>query len=63
MGSIFEYVSQRPAFGVIQPDSPLYVLLLGGMALTGLPNAGYLFWRAVQAANKEAERMDKLDGH
>jgi hypothetical protein len=50
-------------FDVIQPDSPLYTPILGFFAITGLPTAGYLFYKAVQSANKAAERMDKLDGY
>lgn len=63
VGSIFEYANQRPVFDVIQPDSPLYTPILGFFAITGLPTAGYLFYKAVQSANKAAERMDKLDGY
>ncbi|KAL4432428.1 hypothetical protein ABPG77_001727 [Micractinium sp. CCAP 211/92] len=63
IGSIFEYVNQHAVFDVIQPDSPLYAPILGFFAVTGLPTAGFLFYKAVKAANAEAERMDKLDGY
>lgn len=62
VGSIFEFVNQNPIFDVIQPDSPFYVPILGTFSVTGIPTAGYLFIKAVGAANAEAERMDKLDG-
>ena len=63
IGSIFEYTGQRAILDIIQPDSPLYAPILGFFAVTGLPTAGVLFLKSVQAANKEAERMDKLDGY
>ncbi|KAL4430667.1 hypothetical protein ABPG75_005923 [Micractinium tetrahymenae] len=63
VGSIFEYINQHAVFDVIQPDSPLYAPVLGFFAVTGLPTAGFLFYKAVRAANAEAERMDKLDGY
>lgn len=40
VGSVFEYTAQHAAFGVIQPDSPLYALTLGTFAVTGLPTSG-----------------------
>ena len=63
VGSVFEYVNKNPIFDVIEADSPFYAPILAIFAFTGLPTSGYLFYRAVQAANKEAERMDKLDGY
>ena len=62
VGSVFEFTNKNPIFDVIYPDSPLYAPILGVFALTGLPTAGYLFIKAVSAANAEAERMDELDG-
>jgi hypothetical protein len=62
IGSVFEYVNKHPLFDVIQPDSPLWAPILALFAITGLPTSGYLFYKAVTSANKEAERMDKLDG-
>ena len=63
VGSIFEYANKNPIFDVIGTDSPLYTPILGFFALTGLPVSGFLFYKAVSSANKEAERMDKLDGY
>ena len=47
VGSIFEYANKNPIFDVIYPDSPLYTPILGVFALTGIPSAGYLFFKAV----------------
>lgn len=63
VGSIFEYTNKNPIFDVIESDSPFYAPILGLFAFTGLPTSAYLFYRSIQAANKEAERMDKLDGY
>ncbi|KAK7285282.1 hypothetical protein RJT34_20047 [Clitoria ternatea] len=63
IGSIFEYVNQRPVFGVLSSDSILYAPLLGFFVFTGIPSAGLLWFKAVQAANKEAEEQDKRDGY
>ncbi len=63
IGSIFEYTAKNPIFDIIEADSPLYAPILGLFAITGLPTAGYLFYKSVDAANKEAERMDKIDGY
>ena len=62
VGSAFELAGGRAAFGVVSPDSPFYKPLLGGFAATGLPTAGWLFYRAVTAANEEAARQDRMDG-
>lgn len=63
IGSIFEYANKNPIFDVIYPDSPFYAPILGVFAITGVPTAGFLFYKAVSSANSEAERMDKLDGY
>ena len=63
VGSAFELSAGRPAFGVVAPDSPLYLPLLGGFAATGLPTAGWLFFKAVTTANEEAARQDRADGY
>lgn len=63
IGSIFEYANKNPIFDAIYPDSPFYAPILGVFAITGVPTAGYLFYKAVSSANAEAERMDKLDGY
>ncbi|KAK9819746.1 hypothetical protein WJX72_001856 [[Myrmecia] bisecta] len=62
VGSIFEFANKNAVFGVIQPDNALYTPILGIFALTGLPTSGWLFFKSIQAANKAAEDMDKLDG-
>ncbi|KAA3454156.1 Dimethylaniline monooxygenase [N-oxide-forming] 1 [Gossypium australe] len=62
VGSIFEYVNQRPVFGVLNSDSIFYAPLLGFFAFTGIPTSAFLWFKSVQAANKEAEEQDKRDG-
>ncbi|KAJ6301276.1 hypothetical protein OIU77_015562 [Salix suchowensis] len=37
IGSIFEYVNQRPVFGVLNSDSIFYAPVLGFFAFTGIP--------------------------
>lgn len=37
IGSVFEYVNQRPVFGILNSDSIFYVPLLGFFAFTGIP--------------------------
>jgi hypothetical protein len=61
VGSIFEYTNKNPIFGVLGPDSPFYTPILGLFAVTGLPTAGYLFFKAVTAANRQADEMDRID--
>jgi hypothetical protein len=63
VGSIFEYTAKNPIFDVIEADSPLYAPILGFFAISGLPMAAFLFYKAVSSANKASERMDKLDGY
>ncbi|XP_078439479.1 uncharacterized protein LOC144709729 [Wolffia australiana] len=63
IGSIFEYVNEKPVFGVIQPDSAFYAPLLGFFVFTGIPVSGFLWFKSVQAANKEAEEQDRRDGY
>lgn len=63
VGSIFEYLDRNAVFGVIQPDSPLWAPVLGLFAITGLPTAGFLFFKGVQAANEAAEMQDRIDGY
>ena len=62
MGSCFEWANKNPIFGVVQPDSPLYTPILAVFALTGLPTAGFLFYKAISSANAAADRMDQADG-
>ncbi|GMH30796.1 hypothetical protein Nepgr_032639 [Nepenthes gracilis] len=63
IGSVFEYVNQRPVFGVVNSDSIFYAPLLGFFAITGLPTCAFLWFKAVQIANKEAEEQDRRDGY
>eukprot|EP00882_Tetradesmus_deserticola_P003442 GHRQ01003640.1.p1 GENE.GHRQ01003640.1~~GHRQ01003640.1.p1 ORF type:complete len:196 (+),score=44.04 GHRQ01003640.1:25-612(+) len=63
VGSVFEYLDKNALFGVVQPDSPLWAPILGLFAITGLPTAGFLFFKGVNAANEAAERQDKMDGY
>ncbi|KAF8719410.1 hypothetical protein HU200_024123 [Digitaria exilis] len=62
IGSIFEYTNQRPVFGIIGSDSALYAPLLGFFVFTGIPTSGFLWFKAVQTANREAEEQDRRDG-
>ncbi|KAK3034172.1 hypothetical protein RJ639_034312 [Escallonia herrerae] len=63
IGSVFEYLNQRPVFGVLNSDSIFYVPVLGFFAFTGIPTSAFLWFKSVQAANKEAEEQDKRDGY
>ncbi|KAK7336800.1 hypothetical protein VNO77_17348 [Canavalia gladiata] len=63
IGSIFEYVNQRPVFGVLTSDSVFYAPLLGFFVFTGIPSSAFLWFKSVQAANKEAEEQDRRDGY
>ncbi|KAL2898136.1 Zinc finger protein BRUTUS [Bienertia sinuspersici] len=62
IGSIFEYVNQKPVFGILDSDSILYAPVLGFFAFTGIPTSAFLWYKSVQVANKEAEEQDKRDG-
>ncbi|XP_031257493.1 uncharacterized protein LOC116127810 [Pistacia vera] len=63
IGSIFEYVNQKPVFGILNSDSIFYAPLLGFFAFTGIPTSAFLWFKSVQAANKEAEDQDRRDGY
>ncbi|OWM66514.1 uncharacterized protein LOC116201776 [Punica granatum] len=63
IGSVFEYVNQRPVFGVLNSDSIFYAPLLGFFAFTGIPTSAFLWFKSVQVANKEAEDQDRRDGY
>lgn len=39
IGSIFEYVNQKPVFGVLSSDSIFYAPLLGFFAISGVPTS------------------------
>lgn len=62
IGSIFEYVNQRPVFGVLSSDSIFYAPLLGFFVFTGIPTSAFLWFKSVQAANKASEEQDRRDG-
>eukprot|EP01024_Parvocaulis_polyphysoides_P068778 TRINITY_DN8395_c0_g1_i2.p2 TRINITY_DN8395_c0_g1~~TRINITY_DN8395_c0_g1_i2.p2 ORF type:complete len:156 (+),score=18.19 TRINITY_DN8395_c0_g1_i2:129-596(+) len=62
IGSIFVFANKQDVFGVVPPTSPLYAPILGFFAFTGLPTAGFLFFKSIQGANAMAERMDEIDG-
>ncbi|CAN6341587.1 unnamed protein product, partial [Urochloa humidicola] len=62
IGSIFEYTNQKPVFGIIGSDSALYAPLLGFFVFTGIPTSAFLWFKAVQTANREAEEQDRRDG-
>ncbi|KAL1566698.1 hypothetical protein AAHA92_02273 [Salvia divinorum] len=62
IGSIFEYVNERPVFGVLSSDSVLYAPVLGFFVFTGIPTSAFLWYKSVEAANKEAEEQDRRDG-
>ncbi|GAB2230953.1 hypothetical protein Droror1_Dr00027233 [Drosera rotundifolia] len=62
IGSVFEYANQRPVFGVVNSDSIFYVPILGFFAITGIPTAAFLWFKAVRIANEEAEEQDRSDG-
>ncbi|XP_022146563.1 uncharacterized protein LOC111015749 [Momordica charantia] len=63
IGSIFEYVNQKPVFGIINSDSIFYAPLLGFFAFTGIPTSAFLWFKSVEVANKEAEDQDRRDGY
>ncbi|KAJ8637682.1 hypothetical protein MRB53_011949 [Persea americana] len=63
IGSIFEYINQRPVFGVLNSDSVFYAPLLGFFAFTGVPTSAFLWFKSVQAANKASEEQDRRDGY
>lgn len=63
IGSIFEYVNQKPVFGVLGSDSVFYAPLLGFFVFTGIPTSAFLWFKSVQVANKEAEEQDRRDGY
>uniref|UniRef100_A0A1D1Y4W4 Dimethylaniline monooxygenase [N-oxide-forming] 1 n=1 Tax=Anthurium amnicola TaxID=1678845 RepID=A0A1D1Y4W4_9ARAE len=62
IGSIFEYVNERPVFGLLKSDSVFYTPLLGFFVFTGIPMSAFLWFKSVQAANKASEEQDRRDG-
>ncbi|KAM1062398.1 uncharacterized protein LOC126608624 [Malus sylvestris] len=63
IGSVFEYVNEKPVFGILSSDSIFYAPVLGFFAFTGIPTSAFLWFKSVQTANKEAEEQDKRDGY
>ncbi|KAK9167795.1 hypothetical protein Scep_002986 [Stephania cephalantha] len=63
IGSIFEFINQKPVFGLLYPDSIFYVPLLGFFVLTGIPTSAFLWFKSVEVANREAEEQDRKDGY
>ncbi|CAH1413758.1 unnamed protein product [Lactuca virosa] len=63
VGSVFEYVNQKPVFGVLNSESIFYAPVLGFFAFTGVPTAAFLWFKSVEVANKEAEEQDRRDGY
>ncbi|KAI3871333.1 hypothetical protein MKW92_033036 [Papaver armeniacum] len=63
IGSVFEYINQKPVFGLLDSDSIFYAPVLGFFAFTGVPTSAFLWYKSVQAANKAAEEQDKRDGY
>lgn len=39
IGSVFEYINQKPVFGVLGTDSIFYAPVLGFFAITGIPTS------------------------
>ena len=60
-GSVFVYVYKGDIFGLVGPDSFLYLPILGIFVFTGFPLSAYLFYQAITKANKLSEEMDKMD--
>ncbi|KAI3712754.1 hypothetical protein L1987_71319 [Smallanthus sonchifolius] len=63
IGSVFEYVNQKPVFGLLNSDSIFYAPVLGFFAFTGVPTAAFLWFKSVEVANKEAEEQDRRDSY
>ncbi|CAN1139347.1 hypothetical protein LINPERPRIM_LOCUS24104 [Linum perenne] len=62
IGSVFEYVNEKPIFGLLSADSVFYAPILGFFAITGIPTSAFLWYKSVEAANKDAEEQDRRDG-
>ena len=43
VGSFYEFFNKNAIFGIVQPDSPLWLPILALFAVTGLPTAGDLW--------------------
>lgn len=63
VGSMFELAAKNPIFGVVPESNVLYYPILAVFILTG-PFTAWKFWsKAINAANAETERMDRMDGY
>ncbi|KAL3149065.1 hypothetical protein ABBQ32_001909 [Trebouxia sp. C0010 RCD-2024] len=62
-GSWFELQNKNAIFGVLGPDNPFWSIILGFFGVSGFPTSGYLFYKAIQSANRASERADKADGY
>lgn len=63
VGSMFEYVNQKPVFGLLNSDSVFYAPVLGFFALSGIPTSVFLWFKSIETANKAAEEQDRQDGY
>lgn len=63
VGSMFEYVNQKPVFGLLNSDSAFYAPVLGFFALSGIPTSVFLWFKSIETANKAAEEQDRQDGY
>ncbi|MEW5304177.1 MAG: hypothetical protein WDW36_006808 [Sanguina aurantia] len=63
VGAVFVWVDKDPIFGVLYPDNFLWAPILGFLAFTGLPSAGFLFYKGVTGFNEASDLQDKLDGY
>lgn len=63
VGSMFEYVNQKPVFGLLNPDSVFYAPVLGFFAFSGIPTSVFLWFKSIETANKAAEEQDRKDGY
>ncbi|GAB5363551.1 hypothetical protein AAMO2058_000893200 [Amorphochlora amoebiformis] len=63
IGSGFEIAAKNPVFGVIPPESPLWLPILAFFAITGIPSAIWLFTKGVQGFNSWQEAIDRMDGY
>lgn len=62
IGSIFEYVNQKPVFGVLSSDSIFYAPVLGFFAFTGIPSSVSVFVPAFDVLVSLIDIMIWIDG-
>jgi hypothetical protein len=64
VGSVFEYVNQKPVFGLLNPNSAFFFFpFLGFFAFTDIPTSVFLWLKSIEVANKAAEEQDRRDGY